>query len=206
MNTNTDINNNSTASIKKGAFLTEIEEIGRRARQHIEARQPIEKNNGTPDGRCDLEIVTRLLNEALATELACVLRYKCHHYMAKGSHSKNVAEEFLAHAAEEQRHADQIATRIIQLNGKPNFNPEGALTRSHSEYVEGETLLDMIREDLIAKRIGIESYSEIIRYLGETDSTSRRMLEEILAGEEEHAENIRDMLERIGSDEKQREN
>jgi bacterioferritin len=206
MNENPVGTNNSTVTTKKGAFLTEIEEIGRRARQHIEMRQHIEKNTVPPNCIGDLEIVTRLLNEALATELTCVLRYKCHHYMAKGIHSKSVAEEFLAHAAEEQGHADQIATRIIQLNGKPNFSPEGALTRSHSEYVEGETLLDMIREDLVAERTGIESYSEIIRYLGDTDSTSRRMLEEILANEEEHAEGIRTLLERMGRDEKLREN
>jgi bacterioferritin len=205
MNVNLYVYNNSSAGMKKGAFLTEIEEIGRRAHQCIETRQHIERGTLTSNYESDLETVTRLLNEALATEMVCVLRYKCHHYMAKGIHSKNAAEEFLAHAAEEQGYADQIATRIIQLNGEPNFSPEGALTRSHSEYVEGETLLDMIREDLIAERIAIESYSEIIRYLGETDSTSRWMLEEILASEEEHAEDMKTLLERIGSDEKRNE-
>jgi bacterioferritin len=182
---------------KKGPFLTDIEEIRRRARKHIE--------NGavTPDYQGDLKTVLRVLNEALATELVCVLRYKRHHYTAKGIHSQGIAEEFLEHAQEEQRHADQIAERITQLGGEPNFNPEGLLTRSHSEYVEGETLLEMIREDLIAERVAIESYSEIIRYLGDSDPTSRRMMEEILANEEEHAEEMKTLLETVGKEEKQ---
>ena len=145
----------------------------------------------TPDYRGDRETVVRVLNQALATEIVCVLRYKRHHYMAKGIHSQAVAEEFLEHANEEQGHADQIAERIAQLDGAPNFSPEGMLTRSHSEYVEGETLLDMIREDLVAERIAIESYSEIIRYLADNDPTSRRMMEAILANEEEHAEDMK---------------
>ncbi len=184
---------------RKGPFLTDVEEIRRRARQHIE--------NGavTPDYQGDLETVLRVLNEALATELVCVLRYKRHHYTAKGIHSQPVAAEFLEHAQEEQRHADQIAERITQLGGEPNFNPEGLLTRSHSEYVEGETLLEMIREDLIAERVAIESYTEIIRYLGDTDPTSKRMMEEILANEEEHAEEMKTLLETIGKEERQRE-
>jgi bacterioferritin len=184
---------------RKGPFLTDVEEIRRRARQHIE--------NGavTPDYQGDLKTVLRVLNEALATELVCVLRYKRHHYTAKGIHSQPVAAEFLEHAQEEQRHADQIAERITQLGGEPNFNPEGLLTRSHSEYVEGETLLEMIREDLIAERVAIESYTEIIRYLGDTDPTSKRMMEEILANEEEHAEEMKTLLETIGKEERQRE-
>lgn len=142
--------NPKAESSKKGPFLTDIEEIRRRARAHME------KGAVTPDYKGDLKTVLRVLNEALATELVCVLRYKRHHYMAKGIHSQAVAEEFLEHANEEQGHADQIAERITQLDGEPNFNPEGMLTRSHSEYVEGETLLDMIREDLVAERIAIE--------------------------------------------------
>jgi len=142
-----------------GKFLTDIQEIRRRARQSIEQGAVTEGN------KSDVEAVVKILNEALATEIVCVLRYKSHHYMASGIHSQAVAEEFLEHAKEEQEHADSIAERIVQLNGKPNLNPEGLLTRSHSEYVEGETLVDMIREDLVAERIAIDSYSEIIRYL-----------------------------------------
>jgi bacterioferritin len=123
--------------------------------------------------------------------------------MAKGIHSQAVAQEFIEYAQEEQGHADQIAGRITQLGGAPNFSPEGMLTRSHSEYVEGETLLDMIREDLLAERIAIESYSEIIRYLADNDPTSRRMMEGILANEEEHAEDMKTLLDTIGKEGKQ---
>jgi bacterioferritin len=181
----------------KNSFLTDISEIRRRARQHIE-------NGAITDGyKGDRKVVLRVLNEALATEIVCVLRYKRHHYMAKGIHSQAVAEEFLEHAAEEQEHADLIAERITQLDGEPNFNPEGLLTRSHSEYVEGESLVDMIREDLIAERIAVESYSEIIRYLADNDPTSRRLMESILAKEEEHAEEMKTLLETIAREEKQ---
>jgi bacterioferritin len=191
---------NPTAGLqKKGPFVMDIEEIRRRARAHIE------KGTAAGDYKGDLQTVLRVLNEALATELVCVLRYKRHHYMAKGIHSQSVAAEFLQHAVEEQGHADQIAERITQLDGEPNFSPEGMLTRSHAEYVEGKTLLDMIREDLIAERIAIESYSEIIRYLADDDPTSRRMLEEILAKEEEHAEDMKNLLETIGKEERPRE-
>src|SRR5579864_2461232 len=140
-----------------GSFLTDIQEIRRRARQHMEKGAVTEGYKG------DLQTVIRLLNEALATELVCVLRYKRHHYMATGIHSQSVAEEFLEHANEEQGHADRIAERIVQLDGEPNFSPDGMLTRSHSEYVEGDTLTDMLKEDLVAERIAVESYSEIIR-------------------------------------------
>lgn len=184
---------------KKGPFLTDIEEIQRRAREHIE------KGAVTPDYKGDIQTVLRVLNEALATEPVCVLRYKRHHYMAKGIHSQVVAAEFLEHANEEQGHADQIAERIMQLDGEPNFSPEGTLTRSHSQHVEGATLLEMIREDLIAERIAIESYAEIVRYLGDNDPTSRRMMEGLLANEEEHADDMKTLLETIGKDEKQRE-
>jgi bacterioferritin len=172
-------------------FLSDIQEIRKRARQSIESGAI------TEGYKADVETVVRILNEALATEIVCVLRYKNHYYMATGIHSQAVADEFLEHAKEEQNHADMIAGRIIQLNGKPNLNPSGLQTRSHSEYVEGETLMDMIREDLVAERIAVESYSEIIRYLGDNDPTSRRMMEEILAKEEEHADDLKTLLERI---------
>jgi bacterioferritin len=191
--------NPEAASQKKGSFLSDIEEIRRRARLHME------KGAVTPGYKGDLNTILRVLNEALASEIVCVLRYKRHHYMAKGIHSQSVAAEFLEHATEEQGHADRIAERIVQLDGAPNLSPEGMLTRSHSEYVEGETLLDMVREDLVAERIAIESYSEIIRYLGENDPTSRRLMEEILANEEEHAEDMKTLLETIGKEEKQRD-
>jgi bacterioferritin len=181
----------------KNSFLTDITEIRRRARQHIEDGAVTDSYKG------DRKVVLRVLNEALATEIVCVLRYKRHHYMAKGIHSQAIAEEFLEHAAEEQEHADLIAERITQLDGEPNFNPDGLLTRSHSEYVEGETLVDMIREDLIAERIAVESYSEIIRYLADNDPTSRRLMESILAKEEEHAEEMKTLLEAIAKEEKQ---
>ncbi len=180
----------------KNSFLSDISEIRRRARQHIEDGAVTNTYKG------DRKTVLRVLNEALATEIVCVLRYKRHHYMAKGIHSQAVAEEFLEHAAEEQEHADMIAERINQLDGEPNFNPEGLLTRSHSEYVEGESLVDMIKEDLVAERIAVESYSEIIRYLADNDLTSRRMMEEILAKEEEHAEDMKTLLETIAREEK----
>jgi bacterioferritin len=181
----------------KSPFVSDIEEIRRRARQHIE-------NGAVTEGyRGDRETVIRLLNEALATEIVCVLRYKRHFYMASGIHSQAVAAEFQEHASEEQEHADLIAERITQLDGEPNFNPEGLTTRSHSEYVPGTSLIDMIREDLVAERIAVESYSEIIRYLGENDPTSRRVMEKILAKEEEHAEDLKTLMENIGEEEKQ---
>jgi bacterioferritin len=187
---------NSAKGNDQKSFLTDITEIRRRARQHIE-------DGAVTDGyQGDRKVVLRVLNEALATEIVCVLRYKRHHYMAKGIHSQAVAEEFLEHAAEEQEHADLIAERITQLDGEPNFNPDGLLTRSHSEYVEGESLIDMIREDLIAERIAVESYSEIIRYLADNDPTSRRLMESILAKEEEHAEEMKTLLETIAREEK----
>jgi bacterioferritin len=183
------------AEPRERSFLIDIQEIRRRARQHIQ--------DGAVTGsyKGDRTAVLHVLNEALATEIVCVLRYKRHHYTAKGIHSQTVAQEFLEHAAEEQGHADQIAERITQLDGEPNFNPDGLLTRSHSEYVEGETLVEMIREDLVAERIAVESYSEIIRYLGDNDPTSKRMMEEILAKEEEHADDMKTLLERVGKEE-----
>src|SRR5579864_7647328 len=143
--------------MKEKPFLSDVEELRRRARKHIE------EGAVTENYQADRETVIKLLNEALATEIVCVLRYKRHYFMAQGIHSDPIAQEFLQHANDEQGHADLIAGRIVQLGGDPNFNPEGLLTRSHSEYVEGESLVDMIREDLIAERIAVESYSEIIR-------------------------------------------
>jgi bacterioferritin len=173
---------------KGGEFLTDVQELRRRARQHIE------DGAVTPGYSADRETVIKILNEALATEIVCVLRYKRHYFMAQGIHAQAVAQEFLEHATEEQGHADRIAERITQIGGSPNFSPEGLATRSHSEYVEGDTLVDMIREDLVAERVAIESYSEIVRYLGDRDITSRRMMEEILANEEEHADDLQKLL------------
>src|SRR5919204_3672871 len=152
-------------------FLTDIKTLRERARQHIE-------NGAVTEGySADRETVVKVLNEALATELVCVLRYKRHYFMATGINAQSVAQEFVQHATEEQGHADQIAGRIVQLGGSPNFSPEGLLSRSHSEYVEGQNLVDMIKEDLIAERVAIDSYNEMIRYVGDDDVTTRRMLE-----------------------------
>lgn len=170
-------------------FLTDVKTLRERARKHIE-------NGAVTDGyTADRETVIKILNEALATEIVCVLRYKRHYFMASGIHAEGVAAEFLQHANEEQLHADQLAQRIVQLGGEPDFSPGGLLTRSHSEYVEGDTLIDMIKEDLVAERIAIDSYRDIIRYLGNDDPTSRRMMEEILAVEEEHADDLVSLLE-----------
>ncbi|MCE9625248.1 MAG: bacterioferritin [Deltaproteobacteria bacterium] len=173
-------------------FLTDIKTLRKRAREHIA------EGAVTPGYRADRKLVVKILNEALATEIVCVLRYRRHHYMASGINAQSVAAEFMQHAVEEQGHADQIAARIVQLGGEPNFSPEGMLTRSHAEYVEGDSLVDMIKEDLIAERIAIDSYREMIAYLGNDDSTTRRMLEGILAMEEEHADDLVSLLEKYG--------
>ena len=173
-------------------FLTDIKTLRERARQHIE-------NGAVTEGyTADRETVVKLLNEALATEIVCVLRYRRHYFMAAGIAAEGVAAEFLQHANEEQGHADQIAQRIVQLKGEPNFNPEGLLSRSHAEYVEGNSLIDMIKEDLVAERIAIDSYRDMIKYFGDDDPTSRRMLEGILAVEEEHAEDLVSLLDKMG--------
>jgi bacterioferritin len=177
-------------------FMTDIKTLRERARRHIE------QGAVTEGYRADRETVIRLLNEALATEIVCVLRYKRHYFMASGIHAQAVAAEFLEHANEEQAHGDQIAERITQLGGQPNFNPEGLLTRSHAEYVEGDTLLDMIKEDLVAERIAIDSYAEMVRYIGEGDPTTRRMMEGILAAEEEHADDLANLLSSLDPREK----
>ena len=172
-------------------FLTDVKTLRERARKHIE------QGAITEGYSADRETVVKLLNEALATEIICVLRYKRHFFMATGINAESVAAEFLQHANEEQGHADLIAQRIVQLGGAPNFNPEGLATRSHAEYVEGENLVDMIRENLVAERIAIDSYREMITYTGNDDPTTRRMLEGILAMEEEHADDLVSLLETI---------
>jgi bacterioferritin len=174
-------------------FLTDVKTLRKRARQHIE------EGAVTPGYSADRQNVVKLLNDVLATEIVCVLRYKRHYFMASGIHAQVAAQEFLQHATDEQGHADQIAQRIVQLGGEPNFSPEGLLTRSHAEYVEGGSLAEMIQEDLVAERIAIDSYREMARYLGEDDPTTRRMLETILAVEEEHADDMVNLLEKISN-------
>jgi bacterioferritin len=178
---------------RSASFLSDIQTLRRRAREHIA------EGAVTPGYHADREVVLKLLNEALATEIICTLRYKRHYYMAKGIHAESVASEFLQHAQEEQQHADQLAERITQLGGAPDFSPEGLTTRSHAEYVEGDSLEDMIKEDLVAERIAIDSYREMVSYLGQDDPTSRRLLEEILAKEEEHADDLASLLEGMAS-------
>ena len=174
-------------------FLSDIQELRRRAREHIS------QGAVTPGYQADRDTVVRLLNEALATEIVCTLRYKRHYFMAKGIHAEGVAAEFLEHSHDEQQHADQIAARITQLDGAPDFSPEGLATRSHAEYVEGDSLEDMIKEDLVAERIAIDSYRDIIQYLGNDDPTSRRLMETILAVEEEHADDLVSLLGELGN-------
>ena len=169
--------------------LSDIKTLRERGRQNIE------KGAVTSGYAADRENVLKMLNDALATELVCVLRYKRHYFMAAGIHAAPVAAEFLQHAAEEMSHADLIAKRIIELRGEPNFSPDGLAARSHAEYVEGDSLKSMIKEDLIAERIAIESYREMIAYLGDQDPTTHRMLEGILASEEEHADDLSSLLE-----------
>jgi bacterioferritin len=168
--------------------LSDIKTLRERARQHIE------KGAVTSGYAADRGNVIKMLNEALATEIVCVLRYKRHYFMAAGIHAAPVAAEFLQHATEEMSHADLIAKRIIELRGEPNFSPDGLAARSHAEYIEGDSLKGMIEEDLVAERVAIESYREMIAYLGEQDPTTHRMLEEILASEEEHAEDLSSLL------------
>ena len=170
-------------------FLTDIKTLRERARQKIE-EGPITAAYGA-----DRDRVIEVLNEALATEIVCVLRYKRHYFTSRGIHSQAVAAEFLQHANDEQGHADEIALRITQLQGSPNFDPDGLTTRSHAEYDDSETIREMLQEDLVAERVAIESYSEIIRWLGDDDVTTRRMLETILAVEEEHADDLLNLLD-----------
>lgn len=177
--------------IQEAVGLTDVKTL--RAR----ARQDIEDGAMTAGYKAKADTVIKLLNEALATEIVCVLRYKRHYFMATGINSLSVKGEFLQHATEEQVHADQLAERIVQLGGEPNLSPEGMLNRSHSEYVEGGSLVEMIKEDLIAERIAIDSYREMIAYVGTDDPTTRKVLEGILAQEEEHAEDLSSLLKEL---------
>ncbi len=174
--------------MKNPTEMTDVKTLRERARQHIE------EGAVTAGYLADRKIVLKLLNDALATEIVCMLRYRRHYFMARGIQSQAISEEFLMHSNEEQEHVDMLAERIVQLGGEPNLSPEGLLGRSHAEYVEGVTLADMIKEDLVAERIAIDSYREFIQYLGNKDSTSKRMLESILAAEEEHADDLADLL------------
>lgn len=170
------------------SFISNIEQI----RQ--QARKKIEDGALTPDYLLNPEEAIGILNEALATEIVCTLRYRFHYFMASGIHSAAAADEFLEHANEEQEHADRIAARIKQLGGKPEMNPAVIAKLSHRDFAEGATLVDMLKEDLIAERIAIETYREVVGYFGEKDPTSRRMIEDILAVEEEHADDLADLL------------
>ena len=173
-------------------FLTDIKKIRENARQHMD------RGAVTEGYKADRGQVLKVLNDVLATELVCVLRYKRHYYMAQGINSDSVKAEFLQHAGEEQQHADWVAERITQLGGEPDFNPKGLADRAHSEYAEGKTLVDMIKENLIAERIAIQTYSEIIRWLGNDDPTSRLLIEQINKMEEEHANDMLDLLAKMG--------
>lgn len=176
----------------KQPFKTDIEAIQKRAREKM--------MDGAVTGayKADRQQVIDVLNEVLATEIVCILRYRNHYYAAKGINADPIAQEFLTHANEEQMHADWVSVRIAQLGGSPNWNPDGLATRAHAEYVEGDTLRDMIREDLVAERIAIETYSEMIRWLGNDDPTTRRIIEDILKEEEHHADDLAGMLEEMG--------
>jgi bacterioferritin len=175
----------------KGEFVADMNAIKQRAREHMEKGAVTASYNG------DATAAVKVLNEALATELVCVMRYKRHHYMAKGINSEPVAAEFLAHSQEEMGHAELIAKRIVQLGGAPDFNPATLTKRSHADYVEGDSLIDMVKENLIAERIAVDTYREMVRYFGTDDPTSRRIMEQILETEEEHAEDMATLLEKI---------
>lgn len=177
---------------KNQPFLTDIKTIRERAREHIK------RGAVTESYTLDRDTVLKLLNEALATEIVCTLRYKAHYFLASGINAKSVAAEFLEHANEEQGHADRIAERITQLDGTPNFEPTGLTTRSHAEFVVPEDLPSMIEENLVAERIAIDSYREIINYVGDRDTTTKRLMEEVLAQEEEHAEDMKTLMEDFG--------
>ncbi|MFD1935853.1 bacterioferritin [Nonomuraea mangrovi] len=172
-------------------FLTDIKTIRERARAEI-GKGPITDAYGA-----DLERVIQVCNEALATEIVCVLRYKRHHYTATGIMAESVAAEFLEHATEEQEHADRLAARIVQLGGQPDFNPDTLTARSHSQYDSSADLTEMIKEDLVAERIAVAAYTEIVQWLGDKDVTTRRVFEDLLAKEEEHADDLKSLLERM---------
>ena len=172
-------------------FLADLQELRRRARDKME-RGAITESYGL-----DLNQAIEVLNQVLASEIVCVLRYKRHFYMAQGINAEPIAQEFLQHANDEQLHADQVAQRITQLGGAPDFNPEGLLTRAVSEYKAGESLIDMIQEDLVAERVVIQWYADIARWFGDKDFTSRRLMEDLLAKEEEHADDLSNLLANI---------
>lgn len=175
--------------------LTDVATLRARARQHTEAGAV------TAGYTADRSQVLNMLNEALATELVCMLRYRRHHFMARGIHAQGVAQEFMEHAVEEQNHADQLAARIVQLGGEPDFSPDTLTARSHAEYVAGQSLVEMMREDLVAERIAIDSYREMVQYLGHQDPTTSDLLKRILAVEEAHADELSDLLEGLPSNE-----
>lgn len=169
--------------------LTDVKTLRERARKHAE-------NGAVTEGyQADREKILRLLNESLATELVCVLRYKRHYFMASGIKASVAAAEFLEHATQEAEHADKLAERIVQLGGEPDFNPDNLSKHSHAQYVEGKNLKEMVLEDLVAERIAIDSYREIIQFIGDSDPTTRRIFEDILAQEEEHADDMSDLLQ-----------
>lgn len=169
--------------------LTDVKTLRERARQHVE------QGAVTEGYHADREKILRLLNESLATELVCVLRYKRHYFMASGIKASVAAAEFLEHANQEAEHADKLAERIVQLGGEPDFNPDNLTKNSHAQYVAGNSLKEMVLEDLVAERIAIDSYREIIQYIGDKDPTTRRIFEDILAQEEEHADDMSDLLD-----------
>lgn len=181
------------AATPQQPFLSDIQTLRKRARQHME------EGAVTPGYAADRDAVIKILNAALATEIVCQLRYKRHYFMADGIHAEAAKAEFLEHASEEAQHADRIAERIVQLGGAPDFSPEGLATRSHAEYAEGTTLRDMIEEDLVAERVAIESYREIVLYLADRDPTTRRLMEEVLAAEEEHADDLVSLMKGMGT-------
>lgn len=168
-------------------FLIDIEKIRKDARIHI-AKGPITENY-----KLDLEEIYKILNSALATEIICQLRYKKHHYKAASLGAKVAADEFLEHSEQEGTHADQLAQRIVQLGGEPDFSPETLLQRTHADYVDCDTVAEMIKENLIAERIAIDIYREIINYIGDADPTTSSLIEDILATEEEHADDLLDL-------------
>ena len=171
------------------ANLTDVATLRSRARQNVE-------NGAVTEGYdADREEIIRLLNASLATELVCVLRYKRHYFMASGVKAQIAAEEFLEHATQEAEHADKLAERIVQLGGEPEFNPDLLSKNAHAQYVAGKTLKEMVYEDLVAERIAVDSYREIIQYIGDKDPTTRRIFEDILAQEEEHADDMADLLQ-----------
>jgi bacterioferritin len=179
-------------SPQKKTPLTDVKTLREQARKHVDEGAVTESYGANK------EKVLQLLNEALATELVCVLRYRHDYYMARGIHSQAVATEFLEHSTQEMEHADRIAERIVQLGGEPDFNPDALTGRSHAEYRIGRTLQDAIKENLVAERIAIDSYREMVQYIGDSDPTTRRMLEDILAVEEEHADDLADLLQDAG--------